>query len=68
MVAPMKLQTYLENHKLSHADFAALLGVSEFGVRKWAREERMPRRKALRRIQEVTGGQVTPADFVGAAA
>jgi DNA-binding transcriptional regulator YdaS (Cro superfamily) len=59
----MKLQAYLELKKLSHAAFGALVGASEFGVRKWARGERTPRPDAVRRIQEVTKGDVSPADF-----
>lgn len=60
----MKLQAYLTGNGISHAQFAEMLGgVSEFGVRKWARGERTPRPGAIRRIHEVTAGQVAAGDF-----
>lgn len=66
----MRLQAYLDENKLSLADFAKLMtadGIttcSEFGVRKWVRGERTPRPDAMRRIEQVTGGAVAPADFI----
>jgi DNA-binding transcriptional regulator YiaG len=61
----MRLQPYLDLKNLSHADFGKLVGASEFGVRKWARGERTPRPEAIRKIQEVTAGAVSAADFFG---
>lgn len=61
----MKLQAYLDEQKLTHLAFGQLVGASEFGVRKWARGERTPRGAAMRKIQEVTGGAVSAADFFG---
>lgn len=63
MLRGMKLQDYLAEKKISHQDFGKLVGASEFGVRKWVRGERVPRNDAMRKIQEVTGGAVGPADF-----
>lgn len=64
----MRLQTYLDLKALSYADFARLIGpVSEFGVKKWALGQRVPRREAMRRIEQVTQGDVGPADFFPAA-
>ena len=61
----MTLSAYLKNRGLTHEKFAAMVGASAFGVRKWARGERTPRPDAMRKIQEVTDGEVTPADFFG---
>lgn len=62
---PMKLQAYLDANQLSHGEFGALVGASEFGVRKWARGERTPRQDAMSKIQNVTLGAVSAADFFG---
>lgn len=59
----MRLQAYLDLKGLSHAQFGEQVGASEFGVRKWARRERIPRPAAMRRIQETTEGAVSPEDF-----
>lgn len=59
----MQLAQYLKLHQITRERFAELVGASEYGVRKWVRRERTPRPKAMRKIQEVTEGEVTPADF-----
>lgn len=59
----MRLQAYLTLKKLTHLEFGKLIGASEHGVRKWARGERVPRPDAVRKIQDVTEGAVSPADF-----
>jgi transcriptional regulator with XRE-family HTH domain len=63
----MRLRTYLRINRLTIAAFAAAIGASEAAVGKWARGERIPRRAMMVRIQEATGGKVTPADFYGGA-
>ncbi|SFV33250.1 hypothetical protein SAMN05216456_1933 [Devosia crocina] len=61
----MKLISYLKSEALDLDDFATQVGgVTASGVRKWLRDERVPRPDQMRRIFEVTGGQVTPNDFV----
>ena len=61
----MKLSVYLTTKEITVADFAAAVGdVSASGVRKWVYEERVPRPDQLRRIAEITGGEVTPNDFI----
>jgi transcriptional regulator with XRE-family HTH domain len=62
----MKLLDYLKENSLSDADFAARLGggLSESAVRKWKYGERTPRLRDLVRIEEATGGAVTPSDFL----
>ncbi len=63
----MRLGEYLQTHKIDDHTFAALLGgVSSHAVKKWRYRERTPRLDAIRKIQEATGGAVTPADFVEA--
>lgn len=65
----MKLATYMSLKKITPEEMAALVGnASASGVVKWMREERMPRPEQQRRIFEVTGGAVSPNDFVGVAA
>lgn len=60
----MRLQPYLDLKQISHEAFGKLIGASEHGVRKWARGERMPRPRAMRKIQEVTAGAVSSSDFL----
>lgn len=60
----MKLKLYLSEKNLSLEQFADLVGASPFGVRKWITGERIPRKKALRRIRQITGGEVSYADFL----
>lgn len=64
----MKLRTYMDENKISAAEFASRLcarglDVSEFGVRKWVTGERIPRREAMAAIQDETTGQVSASDF-----
>jgi hypothetical protein len=61
----MKLSAYMKLKKIRPAAMAELVGeASASGVVKWMREERTPRPDQQRRIFEVTGGAVTPNDFV----
>jgi transcriptional regulator with XRE-family HTH domain len=64
----MKLATYLEKHGLTEPEFAKAVGQSEFAVRKWLNGSRFPRRDNLLEIERVTGGKVTPNDFLSGAA
>jgi len=60
----MKLAEYMRINNLSPDAVAALLGdVSASGVRKWANEERIPRKDQIERLVEITGGAVMPNDF-----
>jgi len=59
----MDLGTYLKTNNISHKEFGASVGASEFGVRKWVSRERTPRREAMLKIKQATAGQVTAADF-----
>lgn len=61
----MKLSHYMSTHSISPDEMAKRIGgVSASGVLKWSRGERVPRAEQLRRIHEVTGGDVSPNDFV----
>lgn len=59
----MKLKTYLKQAGISNRQFGERIGASEFGVRKWAYGERIPRPVTMRKIEEATGGAVGPRDF-----
>ena len=60
----MKLSDYMQRHDISPDAFADLLGdVSASGVRKWANEERIPRKDQIERIAHITRGEVMPNDF-----
>ena len=61
----MKLAAYMSLHDLTDEEMASQIGeVSVSGLRKWLRDERTPRPDQMRRIDEVTGGAVTPNDFI----
>jgi len=61
---PMNLRTYITANGLTYEQAAALIGgVSRSAVIKWCRGERFPMPGQLRRIYEVTNGEVTPNDF-----
>jgi transcriptional regulator with XRE-family HTH domain len=61
----MKIQAYMTANKISAEAMAELIGgVTESGVRKWVYGERIPRPDQLRRIAEITKGEVMPNDFI----
>lgn len=59
----MKLAKYLADQKLTYEEFAKATGYTVFSVGKWARQQRLPRPDAMRKIAEATGGAVTANDF-----
>jgi transcriptional regulator with XRE-family HTH domain len=59
----MKLSEFMSARELSEAQLGRLLGVGQATVNRYARGERIPRPDVMRRIVEVTEGQVGPADF-----
>jgi transcriptional regulator with XRE-family HTH domain len=63
----MTLRDYLLQTRQTYRDFARMVAATEHAVAHWARGERIPRRAMMVRIQEATGGKVTPADFYAAA-
>lgn len=62
----MKLSDYLAQEKLTQAQFAELVGAHPITVNRWATGTAMPRRAQAAKIQEVTGGLVTPPDLAAA--
>jgi DNA-binding transcriptional regulator YdaS (Cro superfamily) len=63
----MTLAQWLQLASVSQADFARVIGVTQATVCRYAAGTRIPRRAMMVRIQEATGGKVTPADFYAAA-
>ena len=60
----MTLSDWLAETGTPLPDFAARVGHSEAGVRKWIYGQRFPRPDALRKIIEITDGKVTIADLM----
>jgi hypothetical protein len=61
----MKLRTYMEANSLDDDAMARLVGdCTHHAVKKWKYGERFPRPEQLKRLSEVTSGQVTANDFV----
>ena len=63
----MKLREYLDSKKLKIADAARDAGFEHETFRKWVKEERIPRPKSMRKIEDWSRGEVTPGDFFTAA-
>ena len=60
----MKLSEFMRSNGISPDALAGLMGdVSASAVRKWANEERIPRKDQIERIAKITGGLVMPNDF-----
>jgi len=61
----MKLIDFMREQKLTDAAMAALVGsVSAHGIRKVKYGERSPSLSLAIRIENATGGKVTPADLL----
>ena len=60
----MKLRDYLDEHKLSAAEFAARIDVSETSVHRYI-AGRVPRPTIVRAIVVATEGDVCADDFYG---
>lgn len=63
----MRLSVYLSQEKLSPAAFGALRSPATHRstIRQWAEGSRFPKDPSdLAWVESVTGGKVTPADFV----
>lgn len=59
----MKLATYLANKPMTQAAFAASLGVSQATINRYVTDERFPDPGMIERIADLTGRQVTFADW-----
>ncbi len=60
----MKLDQYLTQHDLTDAAFAEKVGRSQSSINRIRRGETRPDWKTMERIVEVTGGDVSPNDFL----
>ena len=61
----MDLATYIRTTSSSVEDLSQRLGGTSLStIKKWVTGERTPRSAELQRILEVTGGAVTPTDFM----
>jgi len=68
ILANMKLQAYLAEARLSRAEFAEAIGVSQETVRRYLIGSRIPDRSTMAKIALATGCRVTANDFFGIAA
>ncbi len=59
----MNIRDFLRAEKMTAEEFGELGGASKHAVGTWGRRERIPRPEIMRRIAEVTDGQVGAADF-----
>lgn len=60
----MKLSQYLETADKNATEFALLIGCDTSTITRILRGERGPSVHLAVKIEEATGGQVTPRDFV----
>ncbi len=58
----MKLRSYLEKNGISERAFADRIGCSQASVNRYC-GERIPEPDTMRKIIEITGGEVTANDF-----
>ena len=61
----MHLAEWLKLHRRTHDEFGSELGVTHTAVGRYVNGTRMPKRAIMLKIQEITGGAVTPNDFFG---
>lgn len=59
----MKLKKYLETNKISQYKFAGVMNTSTANVARWTNDKCIPSLRHLKKIKEITGGQVTIVDF-----
>lgn len=59
----MRLSEYLAAEKIEPLEFARRLRAHHSAVYRYLEGKRIPRPAQMRRIEKLTGGKVTPADF-----
>lgn len=59
----MHISEYLNERELSQAQFGAEIGVSQSAVERYVNRKRIPDEDVMRRIYQITKGQVTANDF-----
>jgi len=62
----MKLQEWMTANNYSLHDVAAAVGVAPHSCANWLAEKNVPNSTTMRRIIELTKGQVRPDDFFAA--
>jgi transcriptional regulator with XRE-family HTH domain len=60
----MKLKDFLKKTGKTQAEFAKELGLAENTVSRYVSAGRVPLPKIMQKIKELTGGKVTPNDFI----
>lgn len=60
----MKLKDWLHKNGVAQAALAAHIGVTQAAVSMWVNGVMVPEPATMRKIHRVTGGKVTPNDFV----
>ncbi len=60
----MKLAEYIDLNAIDKREFACLIGVTVVSLNRYLSGERRPEWPVLAVIRKVTGGQVTPNDFL----
>jgi transcriptional regulator with XRE-family HTH domain len=60
----MILKEYIEEKKITQADFGHLVGVSHVQIHRLIHGKRTPSFKLAKRIEKVTGGLVTTDDYL----
>lgn len=66
MAGAAKIERWLTLNRLTQAEFAAQVGVTQASVSRWITERRIPTWPTLRRITVATEGFIGPADFAEA--
>jgi DNA-binding transcriptional regulator YdaS (Cro superfamily) len=59
----MTLADYLHKKRMTHTDFAAIIGVSISMVTRYVSEQRVPVAGYIEAIERATNGEVTLADW-----
>ena len=59
----MNLKRFLKLKKITHANFAKKLNISPISLSRYIGGERLPEKKILLKINQITDGLVTPNDF-----
>lgn len=61
----MDLESYRNKNGITRKQFAQMIGVTQMTVGRYERGLLIPSPENMRKIYDVTGGQVSPADFYG---
>ncbi|NKI61795.1 helix-turn-helix transcriptional regulator [Labrenzia sp. PO1] len=62
----MKLNDFLGDNQMSHAEFGGRVGVSQAAISRYANGLRWPKPEIISLIETATGGQVTVKDHYDA--